>query len=266
MASGAVTPDANWSFQVYDSLGGLRTFNVGLLKSATANQWITEIYASPASSVTTGAPLVNGQIATGTLAFAPNGRLDTTATTPALLAGFNLGAASGGAPGAGAANWAASTGLAAQAFTLDLGQISGDGGVSQFDSPTAISSTTTDGSLFGDVSGVEIDKEGFISAIFNNGVTKKIFKLPVATFINPDGLLADRGGVYRPTSDSGTFSLKDPGLGGAGVIASSNLESSSVDLALEFSSMIIIQRAYSASSKIITTADDMLDEVIRMKR
>ncbi|MFM1976333.1 MAG: hypothetical protein RL145_1179 [Pseudomonadota bacterium] len=266
MASGAVTPDATWSFQIYDSLGGLRTFNVAMLKSATANQWITEIYASPASSVTTGAPLVNGQIATGTLAFTPSGQLDTTATTPALLAGFNLGAAAAGAPAAGTAKWAASTGLAAQTFTLDLGQISGEGGVTQFDSPTAINSTTTDGSLFGDVSAVEITKDGYISAIFNNGVSKKIFKLPVATFINPDGLLADRGGVYRPTSDSGTFSLKDPGLGGAGVIASSSLESSSVDLALEFSSMIIIQRAYSASSKIITTADDMLDEVIRMKR
>ncbi len=266
MASGSVTPDANWSFQIYDSLGGLRTFNVAMLKSATANQWITEIYASPASSVTTGAPLVNGQIATGTLAFTPSGRLDTAATTPALLAGFNLGAAAGGAPAAGAAKWATSTGLAAQTFTLDLGQISGAGGISQFDSPTAITSTTTDGSLFGDVNGVEIDKEGFISAIFNNGVTKKIFKLPVATFVNPDGLLVDRGGVYRPTADSGEFSLKDPGLGGAGIIASSTLESSSVDLAQEFSSMIVIQRAYSASSKIITTADDMLDEVIRMKR
>jgi flagellar hook protein FlgE len=120
--------------------------------------------------------------------------------------------------------------------------------------------------LFGDVTGVEISKEGFISAIFSNGVSRQLYKLPVATFINPDGLIADRGGVYRPTADSGVFSLKDPGVGGAGVIASSSLESSSVDLALEFSSMIIIQRAYSASSKIITTADDMLDEVIRMKR
>jgi flagellar hook-basal body protein len=114
--------------------------------------------------------------------------------------------------------------------------------------------------------GVEIDKEGFISAIFNNGVTRQIYKLPVATFVNPDGLFADRGGVYRATADSGAFSLKDPGLGGAGVIDSFSLETSSVDLAQEFSSMIIIQRAYSASSKIITTADDMLDEVIRMKR
>lgn len=266
MASGAVTADANWSFQIYDSQGGLKTFNVGLLKSSTANQWLVEIYASPASNITSGAPLANGQIATGTLAFTPTGQLDTAATSPALLAGFNLGAAAGAAPGAGAAKWATGTGLAAQTFRLDLGQISGTGGVSQFDSPTAISSTTTDGALFGDVAGVEITKDGFVSATFNNGISRKLYKLPVATFVNPDGLLADRGGVYRPTGDSGAFSLKDAGLGGAGNIASSSLESSSVDLATEFSSMIIVQRAYSASSKIITTADEMLDEVIRMKR
>jgi flagellar hook protein FlgE len=265
MASGAVTPDATWAFQIYDSLGGLRTFTVGLLKSATANQWTTEIYASPASSVSTGAPLVNGQIATGTLAFTPNGRIDTTATSASLLAGFNIGAATG-TPAPGGVNWAASTGLAAQNFRLDLGQINSQGGVTQFDSASAITSTTTDGALFSDVRGVEISKDGFVTALFNNGVTRQLYKLPVATFVNPDGLRAETGGIYRPGDDSGTYNLKQAATGGAGEVKSASLESSTVDLALEFTSMITVQRAYSASSKIITTADDMLDEVIRMKR
>jgi flagellar hook protein FlgE len=68
------------------------------------------------------------------------------------------------------------------------------------------------------------------------------------------------------TPASGEFSLKEAGTGGSGVVRSASLESSTVDLALEFSNMIITQRAYSASSKIITTADEMLDELIRMKR
>jgi flagellar hook protein FlgE len=266
MASGAVTPDASWSFQIYDSLGGLRTFTVGLLKSATANQWTTEIYASPASSITAGAPLVNGQIATGTLAFTPTGRIDTTATTPALLAGFNIGAAAAGAPAAGTANWAASTGLAAQTFQLDLGQINTQGGVTQFDSASAITSTTTDGALFSDVRGVEVSKDGFVTALFNNGITRQLYKLPIATFVNPDGLRPESGGIYRPGDNSGTYNLKQAGAGGAGEVNSASLEASTVDLALEFTNMITVQRAYSASSKIITTADDMLDEVIRMKR
>ena len=266
MASGAVTPDVTWSFQIYDSLGGLRNFTVGLLKSTTANQWTTEIYASPASTITSGAPLVNGQIATGTLAFTPTGRVDTVASSPALLAGFNIGAASGGPPAAGAVKWATATGLAAQNFRLDLGQINSQGGVTQFDSASAITSTTTDGALFSDVRGVEISKDGFVTALFNNGVTRQLYKLPVATFVNPDGLRAESGGIYRPGDDSGTYNLKQAATGGAGEIKSASLESSTVDLALEFTNMITVQRAYSASSKIITTADDMLDEVIRMKR
>ncbi len=265
MASGAVTPDATWAFQIYDSLGGLRNFTVGLLKSATANQWITEIYATPASSINAGAPLVNGQIATGTLAFTPTGRIDTVASSPSLLAGFNIGAATG-TPAAGAVNWAASTGLAAQSFRLDLGQINTQAGVTQFDSASAITSTTTDGALFSDVRGVEISKDGFVTALFNNGITRQLYKLPVATFVNPDGLRAETGGIYRPGDDSGTYNLKEASTGGAGEVKSASLESSTVDLALEFTSMITVQRAYSASSKIITTADDMLDEVIRMKR
>jgi flagellar hook protein FlgE len=267
MASGAVIPDVTWSFQVYDSLGGLKTFNVGLLKTATANRWHAEIYASDPTQINSGAPLVNGQIAAGILAFTPNGALDVAATAPSLLAPFTIGAFAPGPAAAGTVSWGVNTGVNAQTFTLELGQTLGaDGGVSQFDSPSSITSTTSDGSLFGDVEGVEIDRDGYVSARFTNGVTRQIFKLPVATFLNPDGLIAEAGGAYRQSSDSGAFNLKEAGTGGSGFIESETLEASTVDLALEFSNMIITQRAYSASSKIITTADEMLDELIRMKR
>jgi flagellar hook protein FlgE len=266
MASGTVRPDASWSFQIYDSLGGLRTFNVLALKSATANQWHVEIVASPASSVTAGAPLVNGQVKTGTLAFTPTGKLDLAATSPALLSSLDIGASTAGAPAAGGVNWAASTGLDAQAIDLQIGQSTKAPGITQYDSVTAISSTTSDGSLFGSLSGIEIDKDGFVSGIFNNGVSKKLYKLPIATFVNPDGLQSESGGIYKVTNASGTYNMKEPGTAGAGAISSSSLETSTVDLALEFTNMITTQRAYSASSKIITTADEMLDELIRIKR
>lgn len=267
MASGTVTPDASWSFRIYDSLGGVKTFNVGLLKSQTANQWHAEIYAATAGTINSGAPLTNGQIAVGTLAFKPDGKLDTAATSPALLAAINIGA-SGPAPApAGSVTWGASTGIAAQSLQLQLGQTAGkEGGITQFDSATSLTSAPSDGSLSGDIAGVSIDKDGFVSALFANGSSRKVYKLPIATFINPDGLGAETGGAYRMTPNSGAFSLKEAGTGGAGLVRSASLESSTVDLALEFSSMIITQRAYSASSKIITTADEMLDELIRMKR
>ncbi len=267
IASGAVRPDVSWTFQVYDSRGGLKTFNVGLVKSAIPNEWHAEIYASNPDQINSGAPLVDGQIATGKLVFLPNGKLDLAATSSSLTDPLSIGAFSAGPAAPGTISWGEDTGIDEQNFTLELGQTLGKlGGITQFDSPSAVTSTTSDGSLYGDVAGVEIDREGYVSALFTNGITRRIFKLPVATFINPDGLSAEPGGAYRMSNASGTFNLKEAGTGGAGLIESSNLESSTVDLALEFSNMIITQRAYSASSKIITTADEMMDELIRMKR
>jgi flagellar hook protein FlgE len=267
MASGAVKPDANWTFQVYDSRGGIKTFNVAMLKSSVANEWNVEIYAGDPSQINSGSPLVNGQIATGKLVFTPDGKLDKTATSAGLLGQISIGKYAAGPAGPGTVTWGVDTGINAQKLTLELGQTLGkEGGITQFDSPTSVTSTTSDGSLNGEVAGVEVDREGYVSAVFTNGATRRIYKLPVATFINPDELNAEAGGAYRMTNASGNFNLKDAGAGGAALIRSSSLEASTVDLALEFSNMIITQRAYSASSKIITTADEMLDELIRMKR
>ena len=122
------------------------------------------------------------------------------------------------------------------------------------------------GSAFGNFASVDVDEDGFVFAKFTNGIVRKIYQIPVATFTNPDGLEAQAGGTFTVTPESGAYTLTRPGLGTAGNIASSTLESSNVDLATEFTSLITTQRAYSASSKIITTADEMLDEAIRMKR
>jgi flagellar hook protein FlgE len=88
----------------------------------------------------------------------------------------------------------------------------------------------------------------------------------VATFSNANGLKGVNGNAYRVTNESGTYSLKTPGQGGAGSIAPSTLEASTVDLSTEFTGLITTQRAYSASSKIITTADQMLEELLSIKR
>src|SRR5690606_17289972 len=125
---------------------------------------------------------------------------------------------------------------------------------------------TTNGTAFGNLTNVEIDEDGFVTAIFDNGVTRRIAQVAVATFANPNGLIPLNGNAYRVSQASGPFSLKTPGTGGAGAIAPSTLESSTVDLSTEFTGLIVTQRAYSASSKIITTADAMLEELINIKR
>jgi flagellar hook protein FlgE len=93
-----------------------------------------------------------------------------------------------------------------------------------------------------------------------------VAKVGIATFPNPDGLAAVSGNAYRPSIDAGVMLIKEAGNGGAGKIAASSLESSTVDLSAEFTGLIQTQKAYSASSKIITTADQMLEELINIKR
>ena len=112
----------------------------------------------------------------------------------------------------------------------------------------------------------QIDQEGYVIASFTNGATQKIYKLPIATFANPLALDPRTGNVYAQTAASGEFNLRDAGRGGAGTIAPSALESANVDLAEEFTKMIVTQRAYSANARVITTTDEMLDELIRISR
>ena len=120
--------------------------------------------------------------------------------------------------------------------------------------------------MLGTVASVEISDAGIVSAIFEDGTSRAIYQLPIATFQNPDGLTRIGGNAYMMSQDSGNFAINKPGALGAGTIAAGKLEASNVDLAQEFSNMILFQRAYSASSKIITTVDDMLQEVSNLKR
>ena len=132
--------------------------------------------------------------------------------------------------------------------------------------PPVVQAVLTNGTAFGNLAEVKIDDAGFVTAIFDNGVTRQIAQIALATFPSPDSLTQTSGNAYRVSQGSGTFNLKAAGTGGAGLIGSSQLEASTVDLSAEFTGLITTQRAYSASSKIITTADEMLAELISIKR
>ena len=119
---------------------------------------------------------------------------------------------------------------------------------------------------FGNYTGINISEDGIVTALFDNGQRLDIYQMPLGMFRNPNGLEGRTGNVYLETNVSGNFQLNLAGNGGAGDIAPAALEASTVDLAEEFTKMIITQRAYSANTKVITTADDMLEELIRVKR
>lgn len=268
-----VKPDFELTIPVSDSKGGQRTLAVSFLKSATPNQWYAEVRAIPASDVVTGAGLTNGQIKTGIVAFTQDGRLDVDAmaalgaqalfTDPAA-ASLTFGSSDSAAPAAGEVNWAPGLGIDDQTLSFDL--TAAAGGLTQYDSASVVQAVLTNGTAFGNLSEVKIDETGFVTAIFDNGVTRRIAQIAIATFPSPDNLLEASGNAFRVSQGSGTYNLKTAGSGGAGTIGSSQLEASTVDLSAEFTGLITTQRAYSASSKIITTADEMLAELISIKR
>jgi flagellar hook protein FlgE len=113
--------------------------------------------------------------------------------------------------------------------------------------------------------GVSIDREGYVIARFSNGQSTKLYKLPIATFANANGLTGKNGNIYQQSNESGEYNLREAGKGSAGTVESGTLEASNVDLADEFSKMIVTQRAYSAGTKIISTSDQMLEELLRLR-
>lgn len=153
-----------------------------------------------------------------------------------------------------------------QLVTVDLGTPGLPDGVTQYAGTFATKVNTQDGLTYGSFTGISIGEDGIVTALFDNGEQRNIFKLPVATFRNPNGLQSQNGNAYLTTIYSGDPVLLEANTAGAGKISPSSLESSTVDLAEEFTNMIITQRAYSASAKVITTADDMLNELIQIRR
>ena len=149
-------------------------------------------------------------------------------------------------------------------IALEMGNLGTNDGLTNLSGDFTTNYINQDGAKFGSYSGVSIDESGVVTALFDNGETRPIAILPLATFANPNGMESLTGNAWIETDYSGQALLKRAGTDGAGEISSNALESSTVDLATEFSNMIVTQRAYSAATKIITTADEMLDELTRL--
>lgn len=253
-ATANVGDTQNLTTIVYDSLGV--GHNVAL-------EWTKTVAAPPtwqlnATGVTRadngaaslqGATLASMPLTLNTVVFNGDG-------TPASFTPTNLSVPT--------ADW--TTAAATSDITFDLGTANQADGVTQFASSYSITSINQNGVTFGRFQSIEVDEAGTVNALFDNGGTRAIYKLPVATFANPNALRAQSGNAWTHTVNAGNVFLNPAGTASAGKISPSSLEASTVDLGEEFTNMIITQRAYSASSRIITTADQMLEELVRIKR
>jgi flagellar hook protein FlgE len=151
-------------------------------------------------------------------------------------------------------------------ITLNFASPNGSGGMGSFGESYSVGSVNQDGIAFGAFSGVSVGNDGLVVALFDNGQSRPVYRIPLARFASPENLAIRDGNAYQMTNASGGMFLSASGENGAGAVTGGTLESSTVDLAGEFTSMITTQRAYSANATIIRTADEMLQELSQLKR
>jgi flagellar hook protein FlgE len=248
MASGAVTPHFSRQLQIFDALGASHSITMAFLK-LSINTWGVEVFAVPASDVNAA----DGIITNGTVTFNGDGTLLSVSST---------------LTDASTIQWEG-TGSDPTEVTFDLGTAGPPGigatdGLGQFSSAYRVNFVNQNGAPVGDLTSVAIDENGFIIANYSNGQTQSLYKIPVAKFPNPDQLSSLTGNVFAQSSDSGEVNLNEPGISGTGKIAAASLEQSNVELAEQLTDMIVAQRAYQAGTKVITTADSLLEELNRL--
>jgi flagellar hook protein FlgE len=254
--SGTITWDpaapaghASASTTVYDSLGRPHDVELYFIQTAPgAWEWHAVV---DGGEVTGGTPGVPFEGASGTLTFGPDGSLQSETTTSSSWSFV------GAAPG--------------QSVAFDFGTSVTEGGTG-FDGTTQLAGASTvnvlrqDGFGGGSVAGIRVEADGTLTGVFANGQERALGQLAIARFASNEGLARMGGNLWAETRASGEALLGEAGTGGRGSVVAGALESSNVDLGTEFVDLIAYQRGFSASSKIVTTADEMYQELVNLRR
>ncbi|MGW6132123.1 flagellar hook protein FlgE [Cellulomonas sp. NPDC055163] len=146
------------------------------------------------------------------------------------------------------------------AVTVDLSTVTGFAGVD------TIAKKSQDGYAAGTLESFALAADGTITGSFSNGLKQAIGKLSMGSFTNPAGLSKAGGSLYRTSVNSGDAQIGAAGTGGRGSLAGGALEMSNVDLSSEFTNLIVAQRGFQANSRVITTSDELLQELVNLKR
>jgi flagellar hook protein FlgE len=250
-ANAEATDSFQSSMELYDSLGTVASATITWTKTAD-NAW-TATFSNPvlASDSTTEIGTVTSSPIT--ITFNSDGTLASTNPSP---------------PAVTIGNW--TTGASDSSISIDMGTVGTSTGLSQYssdaDTLTVDLETDQDGVTTGTLTSVSIGEDGTVNAIYDNGMTRSIYKIPVTTFGNGDGLNAKSGGIYAATEASGSGTLRLSGTNGAGTIYGSQIELSTTDTNTEFAKMMAAQQAYSGAAQIITAANDMFDSLMSAVR
>ncbi len=249
VADPANTSSYSTAMTVYDSLGTAHNVDVYFAKTSAGNfDWHA---VAKGDDLNPPQPGVNVELGTGTLNFTTDGALNSV-TGNTFTASFD------GATANQTVTLNFGTSIAAGGTGLD--------GTTQYAPPSNVSSQSQDGYASGDFSGVAVDGQGVVTGLYTNGQQLAIGQLAIAKFRSNDGLGRAGQNLWIETRDSGSVAFGTASSGGRGAVSAGALEGSNVDLATEFVGLIQHQRSFSANSKTITTADEMLQELIGIKR
>jgi flagellar hook protein FlgE len=234
--------------QAVDSLGQAHNLTVTLTRGATAGTWSYDI-TIPGADV--GSTDTTVSVATGpdAITFDANGLM--TAPT-ADVTGIKVSALANGA--------------ADLDLTWNLLTTGGAPRLTQYSTASAASAISTDGRTAAQLTGVELSDGGSIVAKYSGEQQRVVAQIGVATIRNPDSLVDAGDNCLAVTADTATPVIGLPETGTRGKIVAKSLESSTVDIAKEFTDLIMMQRGYQANSKVIVTSDEMTQEVINLKR
>ncbi|MGE0394807.1 MAG: flagellar hook-basal body complex protein, partial [Vicinamibacterales bacterium] len=247
-ANAAAGDEFTTSVQVTDSLGAQHVATITYTKGAAVGEWTYDI-TLPAQDMGT---VLDVNVATGTLTFDATGALDTVDGAPPADVSVVTPAF---ANGAAAATW-----------NWDLVDANGVASLTGFAAASATSSISADGSTAGAIDSVSVAPDGSIIATLGTGQSMAVAQLALASFNNPRGLSKLGANKYGETQVAGAANVGVAGVGGRGTLIGSALEQSNVDIAQEFTQMILAQRGYQANSKVITVSDELLVDTLALKR
>jgi len=245
---GASTGSFSAPIQVVDSLGTTHTLTINFTKTGN-NAW-TYAVDIPGQDLTAGTAGTPSQLATGSLTFDANGNL-TSPPPPGQIAISATGL---------------SDGAADMNINWNLYDSNNNPTITQFAQPSAVSGTTQDGVAAAEVTSVQMADGGSIVAHYSDGTQEVIGQLAMAAIANPQSLISVGQNNFEVGSDTSTPVVGQPGTGSRGTILGGALESSNVDIAKEFTSLIIYQQGYEANSKVVSTLDELSQVLLNIKQ
>jgi len=232
---------------VYDAQGAPTDLRFEFTKTATDEWTVVARYLDSAGTLQPTPPAAGQALAGGVLTFGPTGLL-TSGGPLTVPAGFMPS-------------------FPTETIEVDLGVAGQPNQLSQYGRISSVAINDQDGQSAGSLNGFTVGQDGVLVGSYTNGRTRRIGQLALTTFANPEGLEKAGGSTnYRATVNSGLPQTGVAGQAGRGFISGGALEMSNVDLAQEFTSLIVAQRGFQANSRVVSTSDEMLQEVVNLKR